>query len=889
MTESAVPLFGRDTELETLRRETRESLERRNGHIFFVIAPAGAGKSALVSSFLDTLAHDHPDARIARGRCLPTFGGGEPYLPFIDALRDLSNEDTAGAVKSEKLSGLLQELAPYWLSVVPLVGSLLSATLTTTLALSGRGKAREAPSREALFMQYLELLQKLAEDAPLILVLEDRHWADHASMSLLAHIARGVTRHPLVVLGTLRPAEQTGTDQDFNDLVLELERERIATRMLIGDLDDAAINLLLESEFQGDLSAPLRKWMKKTAGGHPLFLQELARLLRDSHGVRFAHGEWTLTETAASVGVPRSAEAVIEKRFQRLDAESIRLLQYASVQGNQFDSSTLAGLLEQDELQVLDALERLQRVDQVVAEVGQLDLPDGDAAVVYQFRHALMQTVLYAQIAGKRRVLLHRKAGQVVEKLFATCTEKVASELALHYHEGRVSDSAYRYARMAALQAIAVHGHWEAEQQLRIALTHTTDAHARAEVCELLADSLERLGHYTQAVEFYEQALSESDRADRIRVARKQCIAQRKAALLPAPQLLTAVRSLLAEPDIAAQERCRLLLEVTRLPNAVEAEEAAREALEVATTLATASNDPANLILHGDALLQYGVTRLFAGHTQDALDHFARALDVARANEDILMIARCHGIAGVANARLGHYLDARTRFQDMLDQYERVGEPNPIAAACTNIGILLLRLGDLHAAEEILQRAKAIHERRDRATLVQSVFMLAERARLAGDFQLGLERFAELAARAQEFEYWTSEAVAHSGLGLCALELGHLDGAHTHAERARACVADHDEWFEDRDIVELLLARLEHRNGHDDLALQRLDRASAQLAHRDVYLWARIELERAMIYTTMDVASATDIVEGVAIATADMQSPALQQAITRSRSALISA
>src|SRR5688500_13422224 len=198
-------IAGRDAELARLHDLATSALDNASGRVVFVSAPPGAGKSALTGAFLERIAAQRPDVAIARGRCLPSFGSGEPYLPFVDALRDLGDQSTPGSVKGDTLGGLLQELAPYWLSVVPLVGSLLSATLTTTLAIRDRGAGRAAPSREALFVQYLELLRRVAERAPLILVLEDVHWADNASIALLAHVARGVTKHRMIIIATMRP------------------------------------------------------------------------------------------------------------------------------------------------------------------------------------------------------------------------------------------------------------------------------------------------------------------------------------------------------------------------------------------------------------------------------------------------------------------------------------------------------------------------------------------------------------------------------------------------------------------------------------------------------------------------------------------------------------
>jgi len=615
---------GREAELDLLDREMALALQIPAGRAIFVEGSAGTGKSALVAEFLARTAAQRPEVAIARGRCLQTFGSADPYLPFVEAIRDLSDDETTGSIKSEKVSELLAELAPYWLSVVPVVGGLLSATFATAARLKGQSIG-SAPSREALFVQYLELIKKLAAQSPLLLVLDDLHWADPSSVALLAHLSRGVANLPVLIVGTLRRTEAELEKHPVVELIRELEREDSARRVPLPEMDAALVHALLRAEFGGEVAEPLSRWMLQTAGGNPLFLSELARLTRQNGAASEQNGEWHLTAAADGIEVPRSAEAVIESRIQHLDPEEVRLLQYASVEGIDFNSTVVAKLLERDELEVLDALDAMERRYQLVKTVGEVELPDGDVATTYTFRSALTQTVLYRQVVGKRRILLHRKAGEMIESIFPDALDDVAGKLARHFHFGRVKDTAHRYARQAAERARAVYAHWEAEELFRIALENSTDDEERADLEERLGDVYDAVGYYERGIEGYGSSLARraADAAASLRLRRKIVVLERKAGLAPAPLLLQRMRALLAEAADHPRESCLLLLEsVTEMPDAVETQATVQQALRIAE-----SDGDTPLILMALERLAY-VVLFFSDRVEEALTYLQRAREM---------------------------------------------------------------------------------------------------------------------------------------------------------------------------------------------------------------------------------------------------------------------
>ncbi|MBA2244092.1 MAG: tetratricopeptide repeat protein, partial [Gemmatimonadetes bacterium] len=365
-----------------------------------------------------------------------------------------------------------------------------------------------------------------------------------------------------------------------------------------------------------------------------------------------------------------------------------------------------------------------------------------------------------------------------------------------------------------------------------------------------------------------------------LRLRRKSVALERKAALSPAPTLLQQVRSLLAEAADHPRERCELLFELTNLPNASGTTEAAEEAVRIAEE----AGDP---LLLADALQRVAVVHIFGGgQLAEAFPHLQRAQELVTTVGDPLRSAVYFAIAGIAHAKRGEYPDARREFMGMLEISERLGDPRKVGVACNNLGVVMLRLGEIEEARQMLERARLIHERRDRSTLVQSLLNLAELSRLTGELPTAVERYQQLLERAREFEYWSSEAVAQAGLGLSYLGAGRVDEARECAWRAVAVVADREQWFEDRNIMETLLARLEALDGQSDAASQRLVRVAEALQADDVYLWAMVQIERARLVREADPGSASAIVFTVLEGTARMQSPLLHDQIAVLRESL---
>jgi tetratricopeptide (TPR) repeat protein len=370
------------------------------------------------------------------------------------------------------------------------------------------------------------------------------------------------------------------------------------------------------------------------------------------------------------------------------------------------------------------------------------------------------------------------------------------------------------------------------------------------------------LGYYDQAESCFAEALAlaATDAATRLRLRRKELEIERKLGRVPAPVLLQRLRALAEEAADSPEERCWILLRTALIPVAQKVEPMLEEAVAIAESI---RHPP----LLAEALEQLAVARIMGGDPQRGLEPLARAFEIGGGGSDPFRAGRYYNVLGITHSKLGQYRQALEAFERMLAAMERMAHAHGVGVACTNLGCELLKLGEYDRAEEVLQRARVIHERRDRASLAQSSFNLAKRAQWSGDLPLALERYARLREYAREFGYWSSEAVAHAGLGLCHLALDDDDEARADARRAAAQLADHDEWFEDREFVEILLAHLQALEGDAPGAAERLGRAAATLLHADLFAWTQVELERVRITLRFDAARAREVLEEVMAAT----------------------
>jgi predicted ATPase/energy-coupling factor transporter ATP-binding protein EcfA2 len=519
---------GREAELARMRRLWDEAREGR-ARFCFVTGEAGSGKSTLARAFAEWAREETPTVVTAVGNCDPQTGQSDAYLPFLSLVEQLATVDAHAAAGSEHARRLkaglgtalktLAEYAPSLLgSVVPGGTVMVEAArfAAKEAGLMGRleatiteGNAPEAPEQEKIFRHFADFLRAVARTAPLILLIEDMHWADGASVELFFHLARALDREPILVVGTYRPNDvamgRDGGRHPLETPINELKR-------YLGDVwidldrpgDDerrAFVGALVDREPNG-LGDAFREALFRHTGGHPLFAVELLRALQErGELVRDAGGRWKAAGELDWTVLPTRAEGVIEERIGRLSGELREVLTVASVEGVAFTAEVTARLCEMRERDLLRVLStELQKRHRLVVE-GPTERVGKGWTSQYTFAHALFQQYLYNGLSGRERMLLHSDVAALLEELYAGHTDRVALQLARHWDLAGESDRAVDHYLAAAGRMLGVGASSEARGLIERARVLLDDLPADAERNRRELDVLVRLVNVESAVE----------------------------------------------------------------------------------------------------------------------------------------------------------------------------------------------------------------------------------------------------------------------------------------------------------------------------------------------------------------------------------------------------
>jgi tetratricopeptide (TPR) repeat protein len=854
---------GRTQELDRLGR-ILEGVQAGKGRVVFITGEAGAGKSTLVSRFLVESQLRWPDMHSIGAACSEQYGAGEPYQPFVEAFRDLVSGGTSGESRWSRLRDLASDLAPHWLAAIPVAGNIISATMSTAVELKKLTTA--APTEEALFFQYTELFLAAAAEKPVFLFIDDLHWADSATVSLLAHLGRRIASERVLILGTYRPADVDVTKHPIRQARLELERYGVAEEFALEPLDRAALASLVAEELGAPPTPELVDWLTRNAGSNPLFFTELLRWLVEQGIAKEHYGEWALSREPAAVEVPRSAEAAIERRLGRLDPDTYRILEYASVEGNEFGSTTLAQLLDMDELELEEKLDPLVRLHRLVRPLDTRELPNGDLSSIYLFSHSLIRDVLHRNLQGKRRILMHRKMAEILERIYGSQVNTVAHRMAVHLDEGRLAERAYAFALTGADHAARVYAHRDAIELIGRALKNARDDAQKIEVLSRLGDENRIIGHFANALAALRDAITlceaRGDRPRVIELKRRVVLVDREEGRIPAPELRRQLEQLAMEArEVAAARELAQILWLLASMSGVSSEEAiawAREALRICEPLGDAD-------LTVRANYSLGRTLTFGPHPETALPHIQAALAYYDERGDRHRGGLCHNLIAIVNVILGDYRRASDAFAAAAAAFDAVGDPVNEASVRNNYGVLLTRIGDYDAAEENLTEAIRLIRRLDAAGRLQHPLEnMAELAEARGDLADAAERWRALLERGRELGYWTVQVIAQCGVGRTLLARGDLEGARSARDAARVLLPDGDDWSEARCAWHHLAGLVAMNEGNAEEAQQLLLSAEEGLAPRDAYDSARFRLMRAEVVAASDLEAAVALAEAAA-------------------------
>jgi eukaryotic-like serine/threonine-protein kinase len=416
---------GREREFAELSGGLSDTLGG-HGRVFLIVGEPGIGKTRLASEVGEQA--ERRGARVLWGRCWEGEGA-PPYWPWVQVLRSYLREADPETIARQMGSG-----APYMAQIVPEVRERLGALPSPPTSLESEH------ARFCLFDAITTLLTKAAETKPLVLTLDDLHWADRASLLLLQFVAHELRHARILILGTYREAEVRQAAEVMNVLAVV---GRDAHHIPLRGLSEAEVGKVIEAIAGHPASAALTRTVRQATEGNPFFVDELARLLAAEGRIGGAEALAT-----GAYPVPQGVREAIRRRLKPLSEESRRVLSVACVVGREFDVAILQQVCELQIGRLLALLGEVLAAGMVVETSA--------APGRFSFSHALVRETLYDDLAPGERASLHRRVGEALEGLYGTNPQPHLAELAHHFLRagpagdwGKAIDYAIRAGRRA--------------------------------------------------------------------------------------------------------------------------------------------------------------------------------------------------------------------------------------------------------------------------------------------------------------------------------------------------------------------------------------------------------------------------------------------------------
>jgi tetratricopeptide (TPR) repeat protein len=769
-------MIGRAAELQDLLARVDAMCRRAHAqNVVFVTGEAGAGKTTLLRRVADVLGHrEGPGAPLAVSTECSTpllgqdVGQAEALEPWAELLADIVTDD-AGPARKKEMAKLVTSVALAWSHCVPFVGGVLHSSIQTAMLMKkhqDEGKKEHAASQEQMFQQYVNFLAKASETRPLVLILDDFHWADTSSTNLLFSAARRLAGKRVLFMVAYRAddaaSSRGGRGHPLLHVRNELGRYSLAADVVVPALSATDVKALLRARYSRyQDSDPFERWLVERSGGNALFITQYLATLEEDGIVGAQTGE--LKARFEAMRAPTSAFSVVEERIRRLDDDSRELLRYASVEGATFTVAVLASLTEATNLKLLARLRLLAEKHGVITSLGK-DRIYASATTTYQFTNVLMQRALYESLEDEEREQLHTMIFasihedweaapdkqscilRVAVRLAAHATTPEHQRLAAHMLLDAARASWARFADEETLSLIdTLERHLEA-----LEAAHGADEREMGELragAHMVAGLVHKFRHrHDQAIERFRAARAAWDAIGNDKLALEAMMREaftlenarrdgpgeqrsRETLLRAEKQGDDRVRSamlnnlgLLAaaqgrhEEALDYQRRSLLVREQTgdRVGEAVSlgsmglalfSAGQAEEALGYHRRSLALREELGDRVGQGYSLANIGNVLASLGRLDEALAFAGRSSAVREACGDVVRLADSLGNEAKLLLQLGRTEDAIERHAHALRLRETLGDARREAAALLDLGALLARSGQAARSRPLLERA----------------------------------------------------------------------------------------------------------------------------------------------------------------------------------------
>jgi predicted ATPase len=679
------------------------------------------------------------------------------------------------------------------------------------------GKQDPKTRRNLLFENVSMGLTRQAHLSPTLLSIEDLQWADPSTLALIHYISRNTKISNLVILGTYRPEDVTASDGKGHPLIGTMQlmdREDLLENMKLQRLPEESIDEFLTSLLQMiDFTNEFKKKIYTETEGNPLFIIELIKFLVDENVIQNLKGTWKLGKPLEDGTIPSKVLSVISRRLDRVEKEDRKILDYASVIGEIFNTKILASTLDIRRVQLLEHLRSLGQTHKLIHP------HNGN----YKFDHIKIKEVLYSELPTELGMEYHFRIAETIQELNQNNIEDIAVDLAFHYYHSQDQKKALPLLVRIAEKATKSYSNKEAIRFYQQALELESEPENRQSIYARLASIYELTAEVDQAIESYNNALKLST-SDKER-----------------PEFLSKIGSLYARKGETeeAMSYCNKALDLVDGSGTIEEAHAFKllgnlnsnnfmidEALSyyeksrkiyhkldhmngVASTLndigvmlrnrgeyeIALNNLKESLNIYenrgnfrgsSDTLISIGELHFHKGELSEALKNLERSIRIAEIIGDMGQIARCHFIIGQIRHDLGNYDDALDYYETALKIREKAGEQIEIAKIHHEIGFTQHSKGNYEEALRNCEQARQIVEEvlGDRTTAATHC-LIGQTFRDMGQYKQAQNHLEKSIQLEEEIGDDRPGMVCHlSALGLLQLYIGEIDIALNNMKRS---------------------------------------------------------------------------------------------------------
>jgi tetratricopeptide (TPR) repeat protein len=795
-------LVGREQELNVLNTSLQEMLDGK-GNVLFLAGEAGLGKTTLVHEWWKTVSSP---ALYLEGDCSIPIGNMdvgklEALQPWADIVAQLHEHEHTGEKKLD-LKRLIHDAAPAWAWAIPFIGDIAHAAVEThRLIKEQRGEMNpNAANQQQVFQQYVNLLVKVSEHSPLVILLDDMHWGDASSTNLLFYLSRQITNKRIFVIVAYRPDEAIAENNGEGHPILKIKSEILrygGKECSLTFLGDAAIRELLASSFSRYITDDrFEHWLRKISDGNSLFVTQFIKTLREDGNLT---AEGAFRGNYESVTIPDSALAVVTERTRRLDEPTRELLHYATAEGEEFTSYVLGRLTEKKPLELLKELKTASKLG-IIIEHGSTRIFANQTTTLFGFSHALFHKALYDSMLEGEREILHRQCYEILkvewDRLTKTedRTNSLASKLLAHAEKCGEIAVAAEVALEAAKGAWQTFAESESMEMLgsvkrllnsKGSLPDTKRNNLLGETA-LLQSKIDSLrGRYNDALNAAADALKYFERSNDEKkiietVNQRSWVLSRQSAYVEskteAHKALT-----LAEK---AGDKYGVARAFNNIGNAAWYLSVYNEALEHYTRSLTIAESLGSHTVIASSLNNIGNVYINLGVSEKALEHHRRSLEIRESIGDRVGIVTSLNNIGNVYLSLETFDDALDYYKRSLEMAESLGDRQGIARTLNNIGAVHQYRKAYDVSLEYYKQSLTIRELiGDRDGIAISLNNIGSLHRMRGDWEQARKSLEKALSIAHETGGLYFQAYALCELGLVAeLESGSLDG---HARRSK--------------------------------------------------------------------------------------------------------